>query len=131
MDCIKQHPKCKAQCCKVITITLQKRVPLRPHGIIRARIPEMTQDLKRYYELHNVRVDNDTIFVRLKKYRWIGNRLIIEQRCKLLDDNLLCKGHTNGKKPKICWDFNHSLETTKGYWVPPHCLVQIGKNSPE
>ncbi len=126
MDCVKQHPKCGAMCCKVITMLYTKRIPIRQGMMMTSRIKTMNADLKRYYELHNVQVNGEELLFRVGKYRWEGNTLILHKQCNLLGSDLLCKGHDDGSKPQLCKDFD-MYTGGDGYWIPKDCLVQIGK----
>ena len=96
VDCIKNIDKCKARCCKSLTVTTKIR----------------TQDLLRYYKLHGCEL------VRVGREMYT---IIMPVRCTALTEDNLCSLHESGDKPNVCKMFDEGKTT--GFWVPPTCVL--------
>jgi hypothetical protein len=96
VDCINNLDKCNADCCKYISIT---------HGF-------MSEERKRYYELHNCKI------VRITREKFL---ILVPLRCTALGEDNLCTLH-NENKPAVCKQFDTGK--TNNYWIPPNCLVK-------
>lgn len=119
-NCPDWHHKCNAECCRMFTITEQTPKRYRPNTLVSFTLKNMTPDQKWYYELHNCKVQNNTITLRMPKNTLVNNKLVIYKKCTLLNDNNMCDGHPNNK-PDLCKNMNRTESRTNNYYLTPNC----------
>lgn len=98
-SCLDWHKHCGAECCQQFTLAdgkynLSQRfitVPLR-----------LNVDLIWYYELHGCSYSRGFLKVPTKNIVRKNGQLVVLERCAYLTDELKCKGHELGRKPKVC-----------------------------
>jgi Fe-S-cluster containining protein len=123
VDCLANLSKCGAECCKVIPIPYPKPINLRKGTTIRRRVSDMNPDLRWYYDLHNVKVEEDMIVLKANRFIWTPTHLIIYQPCTLLDENNMCKGHSTGHKPEVCKRLDVGMDADR-YYLTPNCTLK-------
>ena len=109
--CLNHLHICKAECCKVFTLTLKKRMHIQSGTIL--SWDEEDKDLLYYYDLHNVTIEDNKCSIVAKNYRQVGTKVYIYGDCKGLTSDNLCKYHNTDKKPKICGYPNKDTESSK------------------
>lgn len=124
-SCLDWHKHCKAECCKSISFTYRGSGKNIKRGMffVTKLEGEMTEDLKKYYNLHDVRVKNNRVMVRIKDFEIRDGLLIVYKRCKLLNDDLTCKGHPDDK-PDVCKELDETTVNDKRFLVTSNCMFR-------
>lgn len=111
-SCQEWHKYCGAECCKQFTIQVKdSKRRYRRGETARFILPNLTDSLKWYYELHGARVDGNVLTVRLVNFIQKGDVITVSRRCDKLSDDLLCTGYPTNR-PIECQDF--TLDTARG-----------------
>jgi hypothetical protein len=120
-DCLGWLEHCHAECCTVFTFSVTPVSDVRYEGDeVVVRVP-MTEDLRRYYELHGALVDGELVAVARASCAKSPGRLAVHARCHALTEDHLCSLHANGK-PECCSGFT-AQTAHREYWVvPSSCL---------
>ena len=92
---------------------------------------ETDPSMQWYYRLHGATVARGIVHLPFEKAEVRGERAFLTARCRLLDENLHCKGHASGQKPKVCKLFNlenaHELARAGKVVITPGCLAEETK----
>ncbi|MBN1841904.1 MAG: hypothetical protein JW883_06435 [Deltaproteobacteria bacterium] len=81
----------------------------------------MTTDLKWYFELHGIEVQNDVLLIPEEDCRFTPGLLSVHKRCGLLTSENLCSGHPDNK-PNICKNLTLDNAKKGKYHLTPNCL---------
>ena len=118
VSCQECHKQCRADCCRMFTIT-----KILDRGTGKVKMRGQSPDEKKYFRLHGAQIAHETIIITLSDYRITekGEKLLLWRDCDWLDNKtLLCKNHD--LKPFMCYDLN---ETTKSkYYVTKGCKYE-------
>lgn len=88
--------KCKADCCRWIGFPISNPTPAK----------------KDYLLKHGCKLN------RLSHTQWM---VMVPSKCDQLTDDNLCGLHGKPEKPLFCRKFDEN--NTKGYWIPPTCIL--------
>ena len=135
-DCLCWLKYCDAECCKGF------QCPTGPNtgatiedGVFKIRVP-MNPDKKWYFELHGVRVHDNTLNIPEERCEFLPRLVSVHMPCEFLTEDNLCIGHPDNK-PEICKGL--TLETIQqalpkdsdaaqeGYRLTPNCLFKYKK----
>lgn len=125
-SCLNWHKYCNAECCRSISFTydVKKDVKVKRGMFFVAKFNgKISEDLKRYYDLHDVRVRDSRVMVRIKDFDIRDGLLIIHKKCKLLNDDLTCSAHPD-KKPEVCKELNENTINEKRFLSTPNCMFR-------
>jgi len=108
-DCISWHKHCKAECCKIIFLNIDPKELEGPGKYITVKVKQPFTDY-RYYSLRDVEYLRGVLRFRKDRIIVVGRKVMYINNCKLLTEDLRCKGHPD-KKPALCIVLD--LETIK------------------
>ncbi len=120
-DCICWLEYCEAECCGGFNFRLnpQSWVDRDEHEVrIHVRLSE---DSKRYYELHGARVGADEVAVPVGCCEFSANHLHVSMPCSALQEDRLCSLHPD-EKPEICKALSLETGETGAYVLTKRCL---------
>ena len=119
-NCLKHLKICKAECCKQFKLTLPPDIRIYK-GQTLSWI-EDNKDMINYFKCHGAYVYNGKMYLKLNRFKRVGNVLTIHQPCLKLKDNL-CVLHNTPDQPKICQYPNKDFDgTLKGIYLTPNCI---------
>jgi len=99
-SCLDWHKYCMAECCTSIRVRITPE-ELKHSGKTFVMVSPLRPDMQWYYKLHGVRYVHGKLIFE-KKYCMVrGGKVYYIRRCKMLTDDLRCKGHPDNK-PYIC-----------------------------
>jgi hypothetical protein len=124
-NCLKQHKKCNANCCKIIGINTNTN-----HNTYIT--PELDKDTQNYFNNHTgITTTKHVIGTKItinptlhKTNTTINNEpyLIIHTRCKHLNDDNTCNIYDSNKKSRVCeTSYN---QTTTNLLYTPNCAYK-------
>ena len=121
-DCLPWLKHCKAECCQAFTFRLdtplddvdRDRSDLRIHA-------RLTPDLRYYIELHDAKVEDDTVVIPMDRCTFSQGLVHVAMRCTALQEDYLCSLHPD-RKPEACVDLTLEAAREDSYWTPPTCL---------
>lgn len=111
--CPEWHKHCKAECCKIVYLKIDPQ-RLKGHAkYLNMRVSgTLSLSERRYYRLRDVPYIRGVLRFQKDRILVAGGKIMYIYPCKLLDDNLLCKGHPDDK-PEICRKL-----TKETAWLP-------------
>jgi len=111
---------CHAECCRDFTFEVSPASEVEyGDSIVRVRA-EVSDDVRRYLELHGAVVDGDYITVPSAAVSATRGYLVVRMRCHALNDDDLCALH-DGRQPLCCSEFTASSAQSGRWVVPPNC----------
>lgn len=121
MNCLDNLDKCKAACCKGVTFKSPR--PKRNQKVFMFKQDEISDDMIRYYDLHDITVtENNELIFHAPIWKYVNGQLHVTKHCNALTDNLRCSIHEN--KPQVCKDFNKTTAYSGEFTVPPNCIFR-------
>jgi len=102
-DCKVWHKYCNSECCKTFYLNINPIIEYLPNTVYAFKITDMSDDLKKYFECHNVQFfDKKTLMINSKDFVVNGSKILVNMKCKHLDSRGNCKVYRSIFRPKIC-----------------------------
>ena len=108
-DCSSWLHRCNAECCKIVFLNIDPKELEHPGRHITVKVKQPFTDY-RYYSLRDVEYLRGMLRFKKDRIIVVGRKVMYIHNCKLLTENLHCKGHPD-KKPELCIVLD--LETAK------------------
>ena len=123
-ECTQWLHHCKAECCKIIFLSIDPKELEKPGKLLTIKVKQPFKDY-RYYSLHDVEYLRGLLRFKKDRIIVVGRKVMYVYNCKLLTDDLRCKGHPDNK-PELCKLL--TLETAKllgkGFQLTDNCLFR-------
>lgn len=120
--------ECNAECCRLVSFGTNILVVKESQDYVKVNKP-CSRDMIWYYKLRGVKYAHGTLYFPKKRFIILDGVCVYVQKCELLDENNLCKGHPDDK-PEFCKDFNvdtiiDNKVKSKRIYVTPNCLFKF------
>ena len=111
-NCLCWHKYCKAECCKLIYLNIDKS-RLKEKGKYLNIKKIISTDDKKYYTLHGVKYAHGLLRFPKEYITELQGTIVYYRWCDYLNKDLTCKGYPNNR-PQMCKDYNEEDLTGKG-----------------
>lgn len=118
-NCLCNLDKCKASCCRTLSLPLKQLGKVRDGDKVTFGIPAQ-RDMIRYMKYHGARYIHGTISLVIRNPRIIGESIVFDAKCEKLGDDNLCKVHET--KPAFCRGLDHNTAKSKKYFITEGCI---------
>ncbi len=127
--CVDWLSVCKAECCSQFSFKLNgtKKRKFKKNQVLWFNC-KLIADRVKYYKFHGCRYWMGRLRVKLDcPFEVCGDWLHVYKRCQLLNENNLCDGHSDGRKPEICEGLNEETCDKGNYVLTKNCLFKYKK----
>jgi hypothetical protein len=122
-NCLCWLKYCEAECCCHFNFRLTPQSDVfYSQTEVRIRV-RVTPDLKKYLELHGIRIEGDVVVIPNDNCDISQSRLSVTKRCTALQEDFLCRLHPDGK-PDYCKQLSWETAREEGYEITPRCLFR-------
>lgn len=126
-SCLLWHKHCKAECCKTMLFKVHLNKKPRIGDKIILRMPEITPDMKWYYELHGVQIKKDVLTMKLNRFTYKKGELMVHRTCDNLTNDLKCREWQSGNRPNMCKELNLETSQEERFHITPNCMFKHQK----
>ena len=126
-NCLDWNRICNANCCRTFTLNKTDTEETEDQLILTNK---QTKDMYFYLSVHGGRIEGDSVIFTKKDYVITRNpfQIVFNRKCNYLDeDTLKCIHHEDGKRPKVCKDFDETTGVGPGSYAVPLCLAHYKK----
>jgi hypothetical protein len=123
-DCTCWVEYCEGECCSIFQFRLTPRSDVvYLEELVRIHTP-LTDDVRRYYELHGAVVEGEVVIVPRESCELADDLLIVRMQCREQRPDHLCGLHASGTKPDVCSEFTPETALDEEWGMTPRCLYQ-------
>jgi hypothetical protein len=127
-ECTGWLEHCHAECCRDFSFAVSPSSEVE-YGDATVRVlASVTDDVRRYLELHGAVVDGDHVTVPSAAVSAMRGRLVVRMPCHALTEDDLCALH-DGRQPLCCSEFTRSSAQSGRWIVPPNCRFALKHSS--